>query len=607
MPQGRNRLAIAAVLVAVATAPALWAQTPRDPADWVPADAQVYLGVTSIDETIAAYEKTAQYAMSQDPAAKDLPGANFMAVAIDRFKKRLAGLLDTTPDQLKLPFKGGAAIYVRVPPGGTSEDVAFVLLAAVDDRAVTEEYYGKIVRQLGEAADARDTDSFQSHRIDIFRHTPPADGEGDTADFDELAELDESDSEAVGAAVDTMLDEFFTADNLPETLATCLTDELFVAATSPDEIKRVLRRATGDQVLSGHADYRQLTQLYPEAGTVRFLINVPAMLEQAAREGGPEAHRSQRALGLTDFGSIVGHLRIGAGKYDSEADAVLLLRGERSGLARIFSMANGPVLPPGYIAASASAYFALHINAGELIDEIEKIVRQFDAAAADEMREALEAAPSPTGEGTMNLRRDLIAHLRPPLTYSMGFTRPYGPSSAHVLLTLAHRSREAIQQLVGTTGLTAREFRGAELYDVPVGPGIALGVTAEQVLAGSVGYVEGAVTVADEGLAGAGEMRRAAAAVADEAWLTVFIDARQIVEAAIGLAEKRADIESTAFMNPSAMIAMGVMQSTLGEQVDEQALAAHRQLLRYQAPIILTVRSASDGVHLRAVVLKPAE
>ena len=534
MPQGRSRfaIAIAVALVAAVAVPALWAQTPRDPADWVPADAQVYLGITSIADTIAAYEKTAQYAMSQDPAAKDLPGANFMAVGIERFKKRLAGLLDTTPDQLKLPFKGGAAIYVRVPPGGTSEDAAIVLLAAVDDRDVTAEYYAKIVRQLGEAADTRDTDSFQSHRIDIFRHTPTED---DDDDFEDFEDFDESDSEAVGRMVDTMLDEFFSAENLPETLATCLTDELFVAATSPDEIKRVLRRATGDQVLSGHAEYRKLTQLFPEAGTVRFLINVPAMLEQAAKEGGPEARRSQRALGLTDFGCVVGHVRIGAGKYESEADAVLLLRGERSGLARIFSMANGPVLPPNYIAATTSLYFALHINPGELIDEIEKIVRQFDPDAADQMREALEAAPSPTGEGTMNLRRDLIAHLRPPLTYSMGFTRPYGPTSAQVLLTLAHRSREALQQLVGTIGLPPREFRGAELYDIPVGPGFAIGLAAEQMLAGSVGSVEGAVAAADGGLAAAAEMRRAAAAVADDSWLTIFVDTRQLMEAALGL------------------------------------------------------------------------
>jgi hypothetical protein len=115
------------------------------------------------------------------------------------------------------------------------------------------------------------------------------------------------------------------------------------------------------------------------------------------------------------------------------------------------------------------------------------------------------------------------------------------------------------------------------------------------------------VAAADGGLADAAEMRRAAAAVADQAWLTVFVDARQIVEAALGLAEKRAEIESTAFMNPSAMVTLNLIESTLGGKLDEQTLAAQRKLLRYQAPIILTVRSSADGVHVRGVVLKPAE
>jgi hypothetical protein len=488
---------MAAILIAStpATAPAQSGSNPPDPAGWVPAEALLYLGVTDFEALQSSFRKTAFYRMLEDPASKEAPGqTSLVSKFIEETKSRLAKALQTEPEKLRSPFGGPLAMFL-LPPGGGEKSPQAVLIASVRDRELMKEYYGKIIARLREHSDRHEMIPFGRDEIACFYREPAAsDRAGQTRGDEEEAEEDseagggpgELNEEDMSRLVREALDNFFSPDAMPGQIALCLSGERLVMAPTAELIRDMLRGEKRERSLLDLDDYRNLPRHFNPVGPVRFFLNLPKLIELATRED-EEARKTFSSLGLQSLRSVVGHADYGAEAYDGKFEALVLMSGERSGLPKLLTMKNREVEPARTVSSETVMFASLNINALEVLDEIERMVRQSDPAAADEMRTSLQEVPTP--DGKLDLRKELFENLREPLTLAWSFVRPYGPDSPHILLSIGHRDRPAIERLLATlastTGmLTQRELAGVQVFDVGVW-GFSLAPTGDTILLGN--------------------------------------------------------------------------------------------------------------------------
>ena len=287
---------------------------------------------------------------------------------------------------------------------------------------------------------------------------------------------------------------------------------------------------------------------------------------------------------------------------------LFLMGSDRTGLARILSMDNAPTTPPDTISADACIYANVNLNVAWLLDEIERMVRRSDPAAADQMRATLEGWPSPSDGQPINVRRDFLDHLRGPLTFTMGFTKPLGAGSLRMLIGMGHRDQAAVARFLGNLVgmLMPRDLRGTQVFDVPFPPGLTVAPTADRLVIGNTAAVEGALEpAAAQPLAETAAWRRAARFVPDESWLTFYMDKRRLMAATLELAEKQDEL-MLGGMTFDGMVLEGMLEGFQAEMGDGAGGARHKQkLLDYTAPAILTISSTEEGVRITHVQLKP--
>jgi len=323
---------------------------------------------------------------------------------------------------------------------------------------------------------------------------------------------------------------------------------------------------------------------------------------------GDQVREALTMLGLRSMRGVVGHLRFAGDGFDAKTELLLLVGGQRAGLAKILSMRNRPVTPPSSIPADALVYAGLNVNVLEILDELERMIRRDDPAAADDMRAGLDAVDLPDG-GTLRFRQDVLENLRPPLTFTMGFQRPYGPESIDIRLMIGHRSRSAMAgfleklSTIAPVPMIEREVDGTLAYDFAYG-GFSLAPTEDTLIAGTTNAVETALhhPVATDSLATTPAFRKAAALVPPEAWCVIYVDSPRIFEAALEMAAHKAELRASQFANPASIIALQIAEN-FSKGIDPDQIDAARQLARYQTPSILTIATTPAGVHLTQIHL----
>ena len=137
------------VLAALAACGAALASAQKiDPAEWAPPEAVVFLGVTSVSDAWAAFETTGQYRLLSDPLMRELsPEWSVTMQFAERFRERLARLLDVEPEKLTNPFSGPVAAWLVRGEGDDSE-LGGVLMAGYSDREQMRSYYDKLLARL---------------------------------------------------------------------------------------------------------------------------------------------------------------------------------------------------------------------------------------------------------------------------------------------------------------------------------------------------------------------------------------------------------------------------------------------------------------------------
>ncbi len=602
----------AALLIAICLTPTAWAQSSADPAEWVPADALAYVGVTDITATWEDFQQTSGYRMMNDEIVKEaMPSMSMVATALEKIQARVAEALDVPVKDLKNPFTGPLAAYVRVPRGAAAEDAVAALIATIGDQTLMRRYYDNAVAKLKESADDHDAVSVDGTTIDVFTTEPKEEEEDEFADFDDDSDIDFN--QPPDQIIEDVLDKSLSAESLPPSLALCLTDDRLIVANSADEARAALRADSRSDSLAETADYKALKGNLKRIGTVRMLFNLPQIIELAKAEtdssDADDLREMLQLVGAESLRSVVGHMRMGASSYDSKFEILFLMSGQRSGLAKMLSMDNRPTTPPAHVNADTGFYASINLNPPQIVNEVEKMIRQSNPDWADQMRAMLTSAPSPTGEGTLNYQQELIDHLQGPLAMGLSASRPLTPESVRMAIELGHRDQAALgrflSKMVGF--FTERDVRGTPVYDIALPlPGVmgnGIAVLTDRLVISASAAMDSIVGGSGGGLAQSNTWQRVARYVPEESWCVFYTDNRLLTQAAM-------DVAQSPELQAAAMSNMGVMmlQQMFAEMMDHFAEADEtvaERILGYAAPSILTIATTPAGVQLTSVNLRP--
>lgn len=601
----RQRSLLAAALLCIWSTTYASALDEVDPASWAPEDAVAYLGVADSQRFWNAFEKTSFYRMMKDDAIQQIGAFQFMKDASKAFRERLAEALEKDIDSLKNPFAGPMAVYMTVDmslpeefqPGG-------VLIAGVGDKALMKDYYDTAVRNFKKKASKYESESAGDARIDYFvTEDDDADDPNGAKDSNDLSALE---SDSPFGSPEKMIKEMFAT--MPPRLAMTMHDDRLYVASDMDRLKAALRIERRGETLADSDAVKQMRRHFDPLGDLRMVVNLPKIMDLVREEEGDEAAKNIKVLGFDAFGPMIAHARYGDEELESFGEALFLINGERTGVARILSMENAPVRAIAEVPAETAFFVAANFEIPRVLDEIERITRQFDPDEADQMREALSAVPGPDDK-PINVRAEFIEKFKSPIEFMMSFRKPYGLGSTGMLFSLGHNDQAAMQrlmELMQTMGmpLMQRELQGAQILDSPMG-GVSVTATNDQLAIGSKREIDQLIQGGSaETLAAREDFRALAEHLPADASVVFYSDARRMYEVALELLPMVDQMQMVLMQNVADGAALGMTSSMLaGVKPDE--IDAARAMLKYQSTGLGVMRTTPDGLHFISVQGRP--
>lgn len=638
----RRRLTFtaAACLLFVAAAPA---QTPIDPAYWAPRDALAFVGVTDLEELLRQQQRSALHRLAQDQSLhKVLSEMSLPHRVLSGFRQRAAQVLGVEPAQLGNPFGASAAVFALAGEQGGEWRPDVVFVVGVRDYGLMRSHYQRLTDRLRQAYDRTSSIPVPGGSIERFERSAATDDAADAVER-ELAEIAgrEGEDDTFGALVGRLFGDFWSAEELPASLAVCLTGDRFLIAGRPESLRAVLELSASD-ALAELPDYRRLRAGFggsgmaneaedastpatrpaePSVGVVRMFINVPRMLEGLTARGGVRARETVEMLGLGEARSIIGHAEWTTDDLEARYEFLWLLPEREHGLPKLLAMESrevspeeGPAWRPVPLMRDTAVYARLNLNPAAAVDELEVMLRRGDPDAADALRADLEAAVLAPGASPLNLRETLIAKLAPPMEISLRFDRPLSPGGAHWLATIGCDDTAGVLRLLeGLTealpGLVVqREIGSQTVYEVPPAGG-ALAVQGGTLRFGTTGAVEASLRSAADGAAttGApGAFASLAAHCPPQAWGVLFVDAPRLHEAAVELAANRSAWQAAWMSRPLAWLGASAGEALVGG-FDAESLPAARRVSRQRSAWMTTATTTAEGVHFVYVQLRVRE
>jgi hypothetical protein len=631
---------------------------PVEPAEWAPADALFYLGITDVAGTADALQRMSAQASPGDASASDaLSQPDLLGSAVEQLRGRLARVLGVQPPQLKNPFKGPLVLYVGqreslpYPSAGSgSEGLEPGLIGQIGDAALARKYYDTIVGKLVQLG-RHETVPAGANTIDLFTGLGQRPEDQAASEEDEFEALDREGgsfwsllADGPGGLLKRALDRLFSPRALPRSLAMCLTEDRLVMAGSADQVKALLEQRKGERSLADTDDHQALLSLPGPIGTVRVLVNlsrIVGMVRASAAGDRIAAGQTEdllKLLGTEHLLSLVGHLDIGAASsnrnrdrkgaassasYEWKGELLLRTTGPPSGLVRILGSENRPVTPPPAVTDDVCVFSACNLSLPEVLTEVERLEL---SGRPDFLKRLSEEAPPttlPSGE-VFQLRRDFLDHLTGPLTFSFALTGPAKPGCVRALVTLGHGDRSAMLRfLQGLPGLlTPRDWDGTQVFDlIPIPAmmlpaGVSLAATSDRLMLGNTAGVESALRApVGQSLSESQSWQNIARLVPAEASFVLYIDQRRMLDAVLELARHKDELAASqpAGMDIDTLILMDRVESlgpsvrddlrrSTGETAVPPGVARIRQLA---GQAIYTLSTHPNGVRLTAVQLRP--
>lgn len=584
---------------------------PPHPAEWVPADALGFLGVTDIEQTWQQYRQTTEYRFISDPAStRMLSGGSRFGSVVELFRERVAGALGVQPKELENPLSGPLAIFVAVPPGGDGDDLQPGLIATVGRPELMRKYFDTAVERFKETS-AYSTDTAGAQTIHVFVRN-----EDQTAAREPGEDGFRGFEEPAAEGLEAQLDELFSPDAMPSRLAVCLTEQKLYVGSTAEQIKQLLRGP--QRSLAATSEYRALGNELGSVGPIRLLVNVPELMRVLRGAAESTTEREQlatwlRSLGLDGVGSLMGTWQFGAQDVDARMEMLLHLTGEPRGLMKLLALPNAAVTPPARATSGTLGCFTLNLDIAQWLTDLQRVMQQSDPQAANELGAALEKFPTVSGE-VINLRDAFLQYLRGPLTGFYAAPVPLQADHVPLLLSLRHDNREAVNRFLATALpglLQPTPFQNHPAYMIAPIPGVVppqtlVVVTPEHLLIGNRAGLDVALaTGLSKPLADDPRWQRVARLAGNEAWFTFYLDNRALLAALIALGENQAELAASGAGYDAGTMLLLMIYEGVRTEMKRGDITRARDLLPYATQSVVTVSTTPAGIRIVQVQAKP--
>lgn len=590
----------------------------ESPADIVPANTVVYVGIPSFDTVREAFGRTAAGQMLDDPTVKDAikPYVGTARKLQELIAKRLG--LDSPSDLEQLP-KGAVAGFLTLSAPkseGEDPDLQAGLVADFGENVasaqrVIEALIAKCVEQ-GARRETLDGPGGELTHVTYKQaedvEEPSTNDEEPRSEFaDEVIGILTAEELGLDDMTRMMIREMLADLQPPEEFAVAVKDSRILLGTSPVVVRESLRllRDGNEESFAKSSSMRLLERRFPEPAHVQVAVEVPRMVEVMAQSD-PDDARLVKALALDAVGPavMVQNLAPQPG-LDSVAHGFWEIRDRTRGLGRMLMLSNQRTAPPAMFEADTLMYFLAHVDIPTIVDEVIEVTGRMDPAEAENMRAGMKHT-LPDGS-TLDVRQDILAHLKGPAFGYLRATAPFGPADCNALLGMNISSRSAVEKVLGllpADTFNTREVRGGMVYEFPMIPifGVAAGLSDRTWMMGTLGAIEGQLRA--EGretspLAEDLQVQRLLRLLPEEACAVMFVDGRRLFDAQVAILRAGAGTQPQPFGSQAgAWIQWWMRQNFVGESLPDPSVLA-----KYQDVQMVTVTTESDGLRLEGVAV----
>lgn len=596
---------------------------PDKGSQWAPADAVVYVGCDNVHDLYETYKTTNSYKKMKDPKLEEVQGQLIEMIkpalsdtleemgfgSIDEMEKM--GLADILSE--KVHPRGAMCMFAAAGPDrggdkGPRPDIALVADMG-DDFGKFKEMFDKFIKTRLDKGGKKETTEFNDVSIITIsnetaakpaKEEKPADGDAD----------EEGGDDGDGASS--------SGDDAPPPVTYAYKDKTVLVCSNADVAKETLRRMKEKQSdsLASSEDYANLERACAPVGQVRMFVNVPrilALAEKYDKDG--DDFKTMQKLGMTDWKSLVGTIRIGSPKgTEMSMQMNLPLGSAGKGLAKLLAMKNGPTAPPAQVDADSAMVMNLHLSPPQFYDDLLALMEKVDPDAAKSMR-ADDEIKMGEKEEKMSVRNDIIGNLDAPFDFAVGIKKPYGPGSLRFLITQAHKNRAAIEKLMGFAPpgmFEKRDLLGQQVYDIqnPMGVKISMAVTDKVIAVGGERSIEATVRSGagkSEPLGDAAAFKSIAQHAPKECWFMMYFDSVRINNFLIAIQkeaggsddeEKKGDDDDQLSTMVSGFIPM--MLAGAGPGMTPEVLEAQN---KYEGRTLFTIGTKGDSIDINMVAV----
>ncbi len=413
----------------------------------------------------------------------------------------------------------------------------------------------------------------------------------------------------------------------------CFIDDCFIASDRKEDMKFVIAHATDGAggTLREDADYQAAVKRIGASDIIAY-VNVRKLIETLIREE-PESERFLKAAGFDKVTGIATGLKAAPDAGSSIAvKGYIRTSGTKQGILRILDMSPASPVVPDFVAGDTCSLAAINLDLSAAYDEIFRIANSIEPQAAAAMGSPL-TAPTPDGRPGVDLKKDILAYLRPGL-WSVDVPRKGAGADQTEILSIAAvaiTDRSKLEQSLsrihgqyfGSDKELKREFLGHVIYTISFGmpyeetegPGddtaagepsasmpspTAFTVTDSHLLFGDVKLIEDAIRAMKDKTASrlpaAKWYRKAAAATASPAGSTAVMDLGAYGQYLWKMV-KSADADSQ----------MGFVAEDFKEHADFSKLPEFDAVKKYFGIIVSQFFSQPDGFTFEYRMLSAAE
>jgi hypothetical protein len=582
-------------------------------AEWAPEDTLMFIGVPNFDDLIDSTKKISAYKMYQDPAIKDTirPFKKIMENAQKMLAKELG--IDS-PKELELYPHGGVVLIAsatdkRDDKGKPKEQFAAIMDMGEDlDRA--RKLVKKIISRCLDKGATKSVSKASGIEITNIKFAE--------SKADESEEKDDRDSSIANAILENtgvddvtgmMLTQILDNLHTPEEFATAFFESRLLVGSDAEALKvsiRQLKKGAKKSLAESPAG-RLLKRKCNDKAQIQFVVNIPRILALAAGEDAEKGKR-MRATGVQSFGAMVTTVELAVSdKMEFRLRGHMEIGSDPTGVPKLFMMKNTKTTPPATMPADSLLCATVNVNPSDILSEVIAISTRIDPADGERMRAGLKV-PQPDGS-VLDIQKDIVDHIVGPLSISLSASSPFKRDDFNFLMAIGHKSRDAVTKLMAMVPpgmLIPSEMLGETIYETPMVPGAAMGITDRVIIpVATKKAVEAHIRSEGKegrGLANDPDFKAIAKHVPKKSSAMFYVNALRGFDAQAAIV-KAGDVNLDGSPMPGMHLG-DILRLSFAKQSQARDMDNPDALRKYQSSIIFTVRTESDGLRFDAVGTK---